>query len=334
MDQQRPHLDNPPPPAGAGSRRTQDGPTAHPQLLDHRAHRPRQVHARGQDPRADAHRGPARDARAGARLDGSRARARHHDQGAGGAGVLRERLRADLPAAPDRHARARGLHLRGVALAGRLRGRAAGGGRLPGRGGADRRQHLPRGGRGPRADPLPEQARPPRRRARAGGGRSGGADRRAAGSDPAHLRQDRRRRRGGAGAAGRPRAPARRRPRGAAPRADLRLRVRPVQRRDRLHPRGRRGVPQGRADPRDGERAARRHRRHRLLLPADDAHRPARRGRGRVPDHGREGRHAAAGRRHAHHARRRAGGSPARSGAGHARAPAPKRPRRCRGIAR
>ncbi len=41
----------------------------------------------------------------------------------------------------------RGLHLRGVALAGRVRGRAAGGGRLAGRGGADGGQHLPRGRR-------------------------------------------------------------------------------------------------------------------------------------------------------------------------------------------
>ena len=45
--------------------------------------------------------------------------------------------RPDLRAEPDRHARARRLPLRGVALAGRLRGRAAGGGRLPGGRGAD-----------------------------------------------------------------------------------------------------------------------------------------------------------------------------------------------------
>ena len=54
-----------------------------------------------------------------------------------------------------------------------------------------------------------------------------------------------------------PRAAARRRPRRAAARADLRLRVRPVPRRDRLHPRRRRHVPQGRGDPRDGRRAPR-----------------------------------------------------------------------------
>ena len=53
--------------------------------------------------------------------------------------------RRDLPAAPDRHARARRLHLRGLALAGGLRGRAAGRRRLAGRRGADGREHLPGG---------------------------------------------------------------------------------------------------------------------------------------------------------------------------------------------
>ena len=43
-------------------------------------------------------------------------------------------------------------------------------------------------------------------------------------------------------------------PRRAAARAHLRLRVRPVPRRDRLHPGRRRRLPQGRADPRDGDR--------------------------------------------------------------------------------
>ena len=65
------------------------------------------------------------NARAGARLDGPRARARDHDQGAGGAGRVRGRRRRDVPAAPDRHARPRRLLLRGVAVARRLRGRAA-----------------------------------------------------------------------------------------------------------------------------------------------------------------------------------------------------------------
>ena len=148
------------------------GPGAHPQLLDHRPHRPRQVDARRSHPRADAHGRCARDARAAARLDGPRARAGHHDQGAGGARVLHGARRRDLPAAPDRHAGARRLHLRGLALAGRVRGRAAGGRRLPGGRGADGRQHLPGGRVGARADPVPEQDRPAGRRARARGGRS------------------------------------------------------------------------------------------------------------------------------------------------------------------
>ena len=81
----------------------------------------------------------------------------------------------------------------------------------------------------------------------------------------AHLGQDRRGRDRRARGARRARAAARRRPGRAAARADLRLRVRPVPRRDRLHPRRRRHVPQGRGDPRDGRRDRRGDRRHRLL---------------------------------------------------------------------
>ena len=47
--------------------------------------------------------------------------------------------------------------------------------------------------------------------------------------------------------------------------ADLRLRVRPVPRRDRLRPRGRRDVQEGRGDPGDAGRDRGRDRRHRLL---------------------------------------------------------------------
>ena len=70
--------------------------------------------------------------------------------------------RRDLPAAPDRHARPRRLHLRGLALAGGLRGRRARRRRLAGGRGADARQHLPgRRGRA-RADPGAQQDRPAR----------------------------------------------------------------------------------------------------------------------------------------------------------------------------
>ena len=61
---------------------------AHPQLLDHRPHRPRQVDAgRPLHPALRRPRRP-RDGGAGARLDGPRARARHHDQGADRGAVL------------------------------------------------------------------------------------------------------------------------------------------------------------------------------------------------------------------------------------------------------
>ena len=58
---------------------------------------------------------------------------------------------------------------------------------------------------------------------------------------------------------------------GAAARADLRLRVRPVPRRGGLRPRGRRRAAQGRPDRGDADRHRGRHRRHRLLRPGHDA---------------------------------------------------------------
>ena len=212
------------------------GSAAHPQLLDHRPHRPRQVDAGRSHPRAHPHRRDEGHAGPAAGLDGPRARAGDHDQGPGGARVLHRQGRADLPAASDRHARARGLHLRGLPLAGGVRGGAAGRGRLPGGGGPDGRQHLPGGGVGAGADPLPEQDRPARGRARAGGRRSERADRRAAGVDPADQRQDRRGSGAGARGAGRTGAAAGGRRRGAGTGADLRLGVRPVPRRGGLHP--------------------------------------------------------------------------------------------------
>ena len=126
---------------------------------------------------------PRKHRAAAARHDGARARARHHDQGPGRARGVQGPRRPDLPPAPDRHAGPRRLHLRGVALAGRLRRRAAGRGRLPGRRGADARQHLPGGRRRPRADPGAQQDRPARRRARARGGRDPRAARRGPAED-------------------------------------------------------------------------------------------------------------------------------------------------------
>ena len=92
------------------------------------------------------------------------------------------------------------------------------------------------------------------------------------------------------------------RPRCRAARTDLRLRVRPVPRRRRLHPGRRRHIHQGRGDSSDagGHRGG--DRRYRLLHPADDPGRCAARRRGGVPDHRDQGRHQAARRRHADHA--------------------------------
>ena len=139
---------------------TPHGSEPHPQLRDHRAYRPRQVHPLR--PAARAHRSPdrARDAGAGAGRDGPGARARHHHQGAHRAHDVQGAGRRDLPAQPDRHPRPRRLQLRGLALAGVVRGRAAGGRRLAGRGGADARQRLPSHQQRPRDHPRHQQDRP------------------------------------------------------------------------------------------------------------------------------------------------------------------------------
>ena len=92
----------------------------HPELLHRGAHRPREVDAGRPPAGADPHgRGP-RHARAVPGQDGSGARAGHHDQGAGRAAAAR-----GVRAEPDRHARSRGLHVRGLAVAGGVRGRRA-----------------------------------------------------------------------------------------------------------------------------------------------------------------------------------------------------------------
>ena len=67
---------------------------ADPQLLHHRAHRPRQEHAGRSAARRDGHAHRAREARPVPRQDGSRARARHHDQGADRAHALPRRATA------------------------------------------------------------------------------------------------------------------------------------------------------------------------------------------------------------------------------------------------
>ncbi len=278
-----------------------DGP--HPQLLDHRPHRPRQVDPGRPHPRDHRRRRPEENAGADARLDGPRARARDHDQGAGGAGRVQGLRRRDLPPAPDRHPRPRRLLLRGLAQPRRLRGRPARRRRRPGRRGADRRQHLPGDRERAGADPGHQQGRPAGRRARAGRTGDRRPDRRRSRRSALDIGQDGGG--GGRGAGGDRRAhPAPEgRARGPDPGADLRLRVRPVPRRDRLRADGRRLLPQERADPGDAERDRGRHRRHRLLPPGDDRGAGDGRGRRRLPDHRHQGRRQAARRRHADLAR-------------------------------
>ena len=177
--------------------RTAHGP--HPQLLDHRPHRPRQVDPGRPHPRGHRRRRPEENAGADARLDGPRARARDHDQGPGRAGRVPGRRRADLPPAPDRHARPRRLLLRGLAQPRRLRGRAARRRRRPGGRGADRRQHLPGDRERAGADPGDQQGRPARRRAGAGRPGDRRPDRRRPRGSALDLGEDRRGRGRGAG---------------------------------------------------------------------------------------------------------------------------------------
>ena len=95
----------------------------------------------------------------------------------------------ELRAQPDRHAGPRGLHLRGLALARRVRGRDPGGGRLAGHPGADAEQSLPGDGRRARDHSGAQQDRPSRRRAGAARQGDHGSHRRQARGDPRGLGQ-------------------------------------------------------------------------------------------------------------------------------------------------
>ena len=116
------------------------------------------------------------------------------------------------------------------------------------------------------------------------------ADRRHARARPAHLGEDGRRASRAAGRDRRADSAADRRSRRACARADLRLVVRPVPRRRRVRPRDRRRVPAARAAARDGDGHALRGAGDRLHGAGDAPGRRAHRGRGRLRDHGPQGR--------------------------------------------
>ena len=118
-------------------------PARHPQLLHHRPHRPRQVDAGRPD--AAAHRGGRRRGRCARSTStgwtssaSAASRSRRRTSGCRGVGPD-GRLRARH----DRHPGPRRLHLRGLPVAGRLRGRGAAGRRRAGHRGADAGQPLP-----------------------------------------------------------------------------------------------------------------------------------------------------------------------------------------------
>ena len=214
----------------------------YPQFLHHRSHRSRQVHPGGQATGSDRHARQPSDAGTGAGLERTGTRARHHHKAPRRAHVVPGEGRPGAAVQPDRHPRPRRLHLRGVALAGGVRGSDPGCGRHAGSPGADPVQPLPRPGCRPRDRAGPQQDRP--------AGRGTGAP------APGSCRADGNRPRPGAGRFGkggvghrgragshrRARACARRRP-GCPPEgADLRFVLRPVPRGRSHHPGLRRHV--------------------------------------------------------------------------------------------
>ena len=228
---------------------------AHPQLLHHRPHRPRQVDARRPHARHHRRGQRPRHARPVPRPHGHRARTRHHHQEPGGqdaVGGRRGRSEArDLRPQHDRHPRPRGLHVRGVPLARRLRGSDPPGRRGPGDRSPDTRESVPRPRERSRDHPGAQQDRPAGRGPGEVRPRARAADRVRPRRCAAGQRQDRRGRRGAARPGGRedPR-PDRRRER-ADPRDDLRLGVRQLPRRDHLRPHDRRQAAPAREDPDD-----------------------------------------------------------------------------------
>ncbi len=166
-----------------------------------------------------------------------------------------------LRAEPDRHAGPRRLLLRGVPRAQRLRGRRAARRRQPGDRGADAREPAPRDRGRPRDHPGRQQDRPPIRAAREGRAGAAAGDRVRDRRHPLRVGEDRAGRRSSCSRRSSQRVP---QPTGdphrPGARADLRLGVRPVPRRDLVRPRRRRSPLQRAARPDDGDRRRPRHR--------------------------------------------------------------------------
>ena len=203
----------------------------HPQLLDHRPHRPWEVHPGRSPARDDRHADQARGAGPVPRQHGARARARHHHQGPVRADELHGQRRPEVRAQPHRHPGTRGLRLRGEPLARRVRGRAAGGGRHPGRRGPDARQRLHGAGSRPGDHPGHQQDRPAERRRGAHAPGDRGRDRHRRLRRRAGLRQGGHRHRGDPRGGGEERAAAHGGSGGAAQGPHLRQLVRQLPRR-------------------------------------------------------------------------------------------------------
>ena len=282
----------------------------HPQLLHHRAHRPRQVHARRPpDPALRRGRGP-RLPRPDPRLHGPRAGARDHDQGQHRHPALHREGREDLRAQPHRHARPRRLLPRGAPLADELRGRAARRGRVAGRRGADGREPLSRHGVRPHRRPRHQQDRPALRGDRPGDGGDRPRPRARRVRVGPGLGQEGHRHRRPAGGDRHPAASAQGRPAGSAEGAAVRRPIRRLSRRRAAGPALRRHAegPDPRAADALGCRAQGRG--GRQPAPQAGAGAPAVRGRSRLRARGHEEPRRPGHRRHADR------GRPARRGAG------------------
>ena len=211
--------------------------------------------------------------------------------------------RHHLRAQHDRHPRPRRLHLRGQPVARRLRGRDPAGGCRAGHRGADAGEPLPRARERSADHPGAQQDRPAGGRSREVREGARQPDRRQARGRAAGQRQDRHRRRRAArtGRSADPRPEGR--PDGAVAGDDLRLGVRLLPRSHHVRPHDRRHAEPARAHPDDVDARRPRAARDRRLLTRADPDEGARRRRGRLPDHRREGRAPVEGGRHRHQRR-------------------------------